>query len=758
VIGQEIGQYRVIEQIGLGGMATVYKAYQANMDRYVALKALPRHFMHDPTFLGRFEREARTIARLEHPHILPVHDYGHHEGVPYLVMRYVEGGALSDLLRQHPEGLPLAEAARLIGQIASALDYAHQQGVIHRDIKPSNMLLDRTGNVLLTDFGIAKIAEATVQFTGQGTVGTPAYMSPEQAMGKELTPATDVYSLGVVLFEMLTGRVPYQAETPIAVINAHIYNPLPLPRSLRPDMPEMVERVLLKALAKVPEARYQTAGEMAAALSEAVHAAPVGPPEVSEETEPIAVGPTIVEEPALTPPVVTVPAPEAPSLPKAAPAKPARAGLPIWAIGALAVGGLLVIGLALGGVFARPAATPTPPPPPAEEVAPTLPPEPGNEEVPPLEEVPADEWGVVVVAPGDPVRVAVNVVTSGPVGALGLDELRGAEIAVEDYGEVLGHTVEIANEDTGCEAGMGQAAATKTVADESVVAVIGHTCSSSCDPAAAIYEAAHYTMVSPSCTAPRLTDPATHVASFLRTAFNDNYQGVVMAQFAYNELGARKAATINYVDDTYTGQIQAAFAQEFERLGGKVVAQETVNSGDTDMHPVLTAIAALGPDLIYAPIYQEEGALIAVQRADVGLGDVTMMSTETLWSESFSEAAGDAAVGVYVSGGGASGPEYDAFREKYLAAYGEEPPAPFHAPAYDAMNIILEAIETVAVEGEDGTLYIGREALREALYATSGYDGLSGTITCDRYGDCGAANIVIAQYRGEPWPEIVWTP
>jgi tRNA A-37 threonylcarbamoyl transferase component Bud32 len=369
VIGQEIGQYRVIEQIGLGGMATVYKAYQASMDRYVALKVLPHHFMHDPTFLGRFEREARTIARLEHVHILPVHDYGHHEDVPYLVMRYVEGGALSDLLRQHPQGLPLAEVARLIGQIASALDYAHEAGVIHRDIKPSNVLLDQSGNVLLTDFGIAKIAEATVQLTGSGIIGTPAYMSPEQGTGRELTPATDVYSLGVVLFEMLTGRVPFQAETPMAVINAHVYDPLPLPRSLRPDLPETVERVLLKALAKAPEYRYRTAGEMAAALSAAIRAGPVAPREVAEEVEPLAVEPTVVEEPGPTipapieeagptvaeeptPPAEPTPAVEVPSV---TPAKPARRGVrPAWIVGGaggLVVVGLLVIGLALGGVF-----------------------------------------------------------------------------------------------------------------------------------------------------------------------------------------------------------------------------------------------------------------------------------------------------------------------------------------------------------------------------------------------------------------------
>jgi branched-chain amino acid transport system substrate-binding protein len=415
--------------------------------------------------------------------------------------------------------------------------------------------------------------------------------------------------------------------------------------------------------------------------------------------------------------------------------------------------GLIALFVVLVMLASACAPAPTPAPEVEEEEA-----APEEEEVAEEEEAAPAEFGVVTVAPGDPIKVAVNVVTSGAgVDALGLDELRATEIAVEDYGEVLGHTVEIVHNDTLCNAEGGQTASTKTVADPSIVAVVGHTCSSSCTPAATVYEQAGYTMVSPSCTAPSLTDPATHVASFLRTAFNDNYQSVVAAQFAYNELGARKVATI-HDGSPYAEQLQGLFAEEFKRLGGEVVAQEAVNVGDTDMRPVLTTIAALEPDIIYAPIFPAEGAFIAVQRADVGLGDVPMMGADGLWATTFSEAAGDAAVGVYVSGGGASGPEYDAFREKYLAAYGEEPPAPFNAHSYDAMTMILAAIEKVGVEGEDGTLTIDRGALREALYATADFDGLTGTLTCDENGDCGIANVVVAEFKGGSLPEIIWAP
>ena len=226
--GQMIGPYRIIEQIGQGGMATVYKAYHAAMDRYVAVKILPRQLAESPEFTGRFRQEARVIAHLEHAHILPVHDYGESEGYTYLVMRYLEAGTLKEKLSGGR--LPLAEVDRLFTQLADALDYAHAKGVIHRDLKPSNVLLDARANVFLTDFGIAKLLESDSKYTGTGAmIGTPAYMSPEQAQGMPVDQRTDIYSLGIILYEMVTGRVPFDAETPLAIILKHLNDPLPLP-------------------------------------------------------------------------------------------------------------------------------------------------------------------------------------------------------------------------------------------------------------------------------------------------------------------------------------------------------------------------------------------------------------------------------------------------------------------------------------------------------------------------------------------------
>ena len=268
--GQSFGRYHILEQLGEGGMATVYKAYDMRLECDVAVKVISTAKFTQEAMgraLKRFEREAKAVARLTHPNIVKVTDYGEYEGQPYLVMPFLAGGNLKQYLKTHGR-LPWQEAVHLILPIAQALDFAHCQGVIHRDVKPANILLTQNGQPMLTDFGVAKVVEeeATSDLTGTAaTVGTPEYMAPEQT-GKNIDHRVDIYALGIVFYEMLTGRRPYEADTPLAVLVKQASEPLPRPSRFAPGLSEKMERVLFKALAKKPEDRFQSMAEFGTAL------------------------------------------------------------------------------------------------------------------------------------------------------------------------------------------------------------------------------------------------------------------------------------------------------------------------------------------------------------------------------------------------------------------------------------------------------------------------------------------------------------
>jgi len=261
-VNEMIGPYQILKQIGQGGMGTVFKAYHLELDRFVALKVLHPAHQEDQTFIGRFQREARLVAKLEHPNIVPIYDFSRAENQPYLVMKYIEGTTLKQRLANGPLGFN--EVTQVVNSVGSALAYAHQQGVLHRDIKPSNILIGTDGMMYLADFGLARIANAEAStLSAESLVGTPHYISPEQATGKDaLTEKTDVYSFGVMLYEIIVGQTPFDSNTPFSIIHDHIYTPLPLPRNVNPNISEQVERVLLKALAKNPGDRYENIFQM----------------------------------------------------------------------------------------------------------------------------------------------------------------------------------------------------------------------------------------------------------------------------------------------------------------------------------------------------------------------------------------------------------------------------------------------------------------------------------------------------------------
>ncbi len=273
LVGQTIGRYQITEHLGRGGMAEVYKAYQPSLDRYVAIKVMHTFLADDKDFLTRFEREAKVVATLRHPNIVQVHDFDVQNGQYYMVMEYIDGVTLKSMLesmQERGDWMSLNDTALVILSVGSALKYAHDRKMVHRDVKPANVMIASDGHVILTDFGIAKIMTATNLTASGAMVGTPSYMSPEQGMGQPGDERSDIYSLGVMLYQLAVGRLPYDADTPLAVVLKHINDPLPIPRAVKPDLPEDVERVILKALAKNPEDRYQNASELLADLKRAM--------------------------------------------------------------------------------------------------------------------------------------------------------------------------------------------------------------------------------------------------------------------------------------------------------------------------------------------------------------------------------------------------------------------------------------------------------------------------------------------------------
>jgi tRNA A-37 threonylcarbamoyl transferase component Bud32 len=295
---KKFGRYEIKAEIGRGGMATVYHAYDPRFEREVALKVLPREMLHDPQFRTRFEREAKTIAMLEHPAIVPVYDFGEEEGQPYFVMRYMNGGSLTDRMKK--TAMTIEEVAHLYSRIAPALDEAHAKGIIHRDLKPGNILFDQYGEPYISDFGIAKIAATQSNVTGSAIIGTPAYMSPEQAQGEGIDGRSDIYGLGVILFELLSGRQPYQGDTPMSVVVKHITDPVPHILDVKADLDPAIEAVVEKAMAKDRTERFATVK----ALTDALNAVARGEPPDLEGSDK-----TLISTPGSTKTRLSIPGP-----------------------------------------------------------------------------------------------------------------------------------------------------------------------------------------------------------------------------------------------------------------------------------------------------------------------------------------------------------------------------------------------------------------------------------------------------------------
>jgi len=382
-----------------------------------------------------------------------------------------------------------------------------------------------------------------------------------------------------------------------------------------------------------------------------------------------------------------------------------------------------------------------------------------------------DAIGCVVLEEGDPIVIASALASSGAVAFLGEDSGGGIEIAIEERdGMLLDREIELVQEDSLCSAEGGQTAAQRIAADEEIIGMIGTNCSSAAQAALPIISDAGMVMISSSATSPALANPNTdeggaYLPGFYRTAHNDLTQGAIAAQHMFEELGATTLATI-HDGSPYADGLQIVASDTFAEMGGEVTFQGAVNIGDTDMSAILTEIASNPPDVLYFPIFEPEGNFIAAQSADTpGLEDTTLYGADGILIDSFPENTGDASLGMYFSGPVVSGEEYQAFLTQWEEVIGGVPPAGFHAHAYDGTRMLFMAIEEVATEGEDGTLVIGRQALRDALTAIEGFEGLTGSLTCSEFGDCatgealGVFQITEAELNDGNWPPpVVWTP
>lgn len=372
-----------------------------------------------------------------------------------------------------------------------------------------------------------------------------------------------------------------------------------------------------------------------------------------------------------------------------------------------------------------------------------------------------DALGCVTIAPGEPVHIAYWGVLSGPDSSLGEDSKRGVEIAIDDIGgQILGHDILLTTEDAGCTPEGGATAATKLATDTSLVGLIGSSCSDETVGGIATLTNAGLTTISPSNTRPVLSDPARgpDYAGYLRTAHSDAFQGKAVAEFAYNYLKVTKAATL-HDGSTYAQALQQVFADEFVKLGGTIVAQEAVAKDATDMRPVLTTIAAAQPEFLYYPVFVAVGGYVTAQIRDVaGLEEVYLAGSDGIFTADLLKGGGENTVGMYLSSPDFSAftGDYAGFIAKHEAKYGGATLSTFHAHAYDAANILFAALEAVAVVEADGTVYVPRQALRDAIYATKDFAGVTGNLSCSASGDCGAP--VIAVYEIVNSDPASWNP
>ncbi len=801
LVGSQLGKYQIQASLGKGGMGIVYMGYDPQLDRKVAIKVLAPHLIWEEGFVERFLREARAAARIKHPNIVIVYDVGQEQERFYFVMEYIEGQTLGELIRRQG-ALPIEDVLSILHPLADALDYAHQHGLIHRDIKPGNILIGEGLRVTLTDFGIARAAEETRLTTTGTLMGTPEYMSPEQAWGEEVGYQTDLYSLAVVAYEMLSGRVPFSGTTPHAVLYKQIHELPPPIRQTRPELPAGVEAVLSRALDKTPAKRYGTThafiDELEAALAGKLEVAPEEMP-----TELVAAKPKVPSEEAPAEVVVAkqVPPEEAPTElvagkqvppeevptdlaagkedvrteeaptelvapeedrppamrePAPAPARsvPAKRRLPalLWVLGAL--GALVILAGVIGIIWFAAGDVDEPTPAASAEATASstqvfVQPAAGRPVAPPpaVEEPPCqDPAGCVAIGPDAPIIIGAMLPLSGDRRDLGIAARHGIDLAVEGRREVLGHPIEVVDVDSVCGTEGALPAAEALASGPGIVAVIGPGCPGADYGPVERLCAASIPLISPSSITPELTAPdrPDEFRCVLRSTATEDQRAEAAAEYAWNT-GIRRAAAVHDEGILSVNMVER-FSIRFDELGGEIVAMEGLGPDNPEVAPLLERLAASEPQLLYIPVYVERGAEIAsLIREFPPLREVQLLGADGMFTPRYLAAAGEAAVGTFLPAPDIEtvGPGYFELLLVYEETFGEPPRAPLWAPAHGASLMIFAAIEDVAQRLDDGTLIIGRQAMLERLFATENLPGVAGALTCSPNGDCGRYSTAI---------------
>jgi branched-chain amino acid transport system substrate-binding protein len=720
--------YRVIRQLGGGGMGDVYLVEHIGLGEQMALKEVRTTTLVDPVERDRavqqFQGEARILARLRHRHLPRVTDFFEENNRQYLVMDQIEGETLDDILARTSGFLPEGKLIEWAIQVCNVLEYLHSQNppVIFRDLKPANIMIERrSGLVKLIDFGIARLFNPT-KGTDTLKMGTPGYAPPEQYGGLGGTdPRADLYALGATLHHLATSNDP-QNEPPFYFPHAPVKN-------YNPTISNGLGALIDKATSYRREDRFASAAQMRAAL-ETCRAGATQLVITSPPTSPDPGKTKVIREPVV----------------RETPRKERSRAWLLWAgLGVIVVVGIVLFLVLFNNFDGTPASRPEP----TQVVA-----------VPRESQgfVCKDPLGCVTYEPDQPVLLASALAISGPNADLGLDAQRGVEIAIDFKGGVKGHPIELHVEDEHCSPDGGHSAAEAIISNPTIIAVVGTTCSTAAVPMIEILSDAGYVLVSPSNTNPSLTDPTrAWRPGYLRTAYNDQMQGNVMAEFAFNGLGLRTAAVI-HDSEPYSQDLAIVFADTFIEMGGTIVAVTPVNRGETEMGQVLEAIVMAGPpEFLFYPVFAAEGGFLTRQARQIpGLENTILAAGDGMISQASVEAVGEAGEGMYLSGPDLSyqGELYERFIGAYAEKYGSEPVAAYHAHAFDATNLIFDCLEKIGIE-DHGSLHIGRQALRTCLYDTRGFPGLTGSLTCNQFGDCGDSRIVVYQLRrGEYIP--VW--